>query len=144
MTAHDPVQETAMTQQAWPLDQIHVGQSLQVMLSSRALVLVEELFLALGPWSRLRGLLGYSPLLAFQGLLLRPCNGVHSFFMRFPIDVLFLDRGGQVVAMRPELRPWRMTPLFGEAYATLELAAGQIETTAVTVGDTVRFVTHGR
>jgi uncharacterized membrane protein (UPF0127 family) len=101
-------------------------------------VLVEELALALGPWTRLRGLLGQPPLRSGQGLLLRPCRGVHTCFMRYAIDALFLDEAGVVVELARGLRPWRLSPVVGGALATLELCAGAA--TATRRGDQLRFV----
>jgi len=118
---------------------IRPGQRLRVVNLTRGELLVEELELALGPWSRLRGLIGRPALAPRAGLLLRPCRGVHTWFMRAAIDVLFLDEAGRVVALRPELRPWRMTPLFGEACCTLELAPGAIAASGTATGDQLGF-----
>lgn len=112
---------------------------MQVFHQDRSAALVEELALALDPWRRLRGLLGRPPLKPGQGLLIRPCRGVHTWFMGYPIDVLFLDRRGLVVAMRPELRPWRMTALIGAAYCVLELPAGVATRARIAPGDALRF-----
>lgn len=73
--------------------------------------------------ARLVGLLGRRALPADQALLLVPCNNVHTFFMRFAIDVVFLDREGVVLAIVPRLAPWRIAAA-RRAYACLELAAG--------------------
>jgi uncharacterized membrane protein (UPF0127 family) len=121
------------------LREIEVGQALRVINETRGVELVSALALALGPISRLRGLLGRAPLAAEEGLLLRPCQAVHTFFMTYPIDVLFLDETGRVVGLRPELRPWRMTPFFGDALATLELASGRATATGTARGDRLRF-----
>lgn len=89
-------------------------------------VVVHSLEVADGPWSRFRGLQLRRGLPPGSGLLLVPCPSVHTFFMRFPIDVLLLDRQGVVVAVRRAVRPWRaVMPVHG-AYATLELPAGSV------------------
>jgi uncharacterized protein len=87
-------------------------------------VLLERCWIADRPWSRMRGLLGRSALDQGEGLLLKPCGSVHMFFMRFPIDVVFLDRELSVVSVRTELRPWRTAGARG-AKVSLELAAGE-------------------
>jgi len=87
-------------------------------------MLCERCTIADRPHSRLRGLLGRSELPAGEGLLLRPSPSIHTWFMRFPIDVLFLDRDLRVLAVRPQVRPWRMAGQKG-ARAVLELAAGE-------------------
>lgn len=73
--------------------------------------------------SRLAGLLAIAPLQAGEGLLLSPCASVHTAFMRYAIDVVFLDRAGMIKKIVPALKPWRMAACAG-AYQTLELAAG--------------------
>ena len=75
---------------------------------------------------RMRGLLGRRGLESGEGLLLKPAPSVHTFFMRFPIDAVFLDRDGSVLKVRSNLRPWRVAGARG-AHATLELAAGEAE-----------------
>ena len=83
--------------------------------------------------ARLRGLLGRSELRAGEGLLLRPTPSIHTWFMRFPIDAVFVDGELRVLAVRSDLRPWRMAGRRG-ARAVLELAAGEAERRGVRVG----------
>ncbi|MCA9667174.1 MAG: DUF192 domain-containing protein [Myxococcales bacterium] len=102
-------------------------------------LLADTVRLAVGPWTRFRGLMGLRDLPRGDAMLLRPCSGIHTFFMRFAIDALFLDRNGVVVDHAFELRPWRMVPLVGGAYATLELPAGTAKMLGVQRGDRVAF-----
>jgi uncharacterized membrane protein (UPF0127 family) len=74
-------------------------------------------------WPRFRGLQLRPRLEADEGLLLRPCGSVHTFFMRFPIDVVFLDDDLRVLSVRPGVRPWRAAAHRG-AKAVLELPEG--------------------
>ncbi len=87
-------------------------------------------------WQRLRGLLFRSPLAgdASEALLIVPCNSVHTVGMRYPLDVVFLDRGGTVVGCRERVGPWRGSAARG-ARATLELYAGGIARLAIVPGD---------
>lgn len=73
--------------------------------------------------SRLKGLLGKKGLAADEGLLLKPLSSVHTWFMRFPIDVVFLDHELRVLKVVSHLRPWRFAAARG-AQAALELPAG--------------------
>jgi uncharacterized membrane protein (UPF0127 family) len=82
----------------------------------------------------MRGLLGRKSLRSGEGLLLRPAPSVHTFFMRFPIDAVFLDRAGTVLKVRAELRPWRVAACRG-AHATLELPAGEASRRSIRLGD---------
>jgi uncharacterized membrane protein (UPF0127 family) len=71
-------------------------------------------------------------------MLLTPESSVHMLFMRFPIDVVFLDRDHKVVGLRHGLRPWRIAGERG-AYATLELPAGTAAATEIKEGDVLVF-----
>lgn len=85
---------------------------------------------------RFVGLMGRRSLTRGEGLLLRPTTSVHGFFMRFPIDVLFLDAAGTVVRAYTPLRPWRTTaPHIRGARQAVELPAGTIEASGTRVGD---------
>jgi uncharacterized protein len=81
--------------------------------------------LAERPLARMRGLLGRRELPAGEGLLLVPGGSVHTFCMRFAIDVVFLDRDDRIVGTRSGLRPWRIA--LARARKTLELAAGEVQ-----------------
>ena len=87
-------------------------------------VVVDECVVADSPVSRMKGLLGRSELRPGEGLLLRPASSIHTFFMRFPIDAVFLDKGLRVLRISDELRPWRAASRRG-AHAVLELPAGE-------------------
>ncbi len=76
--------------------------------------------------TRARGLLGNSALKPNQALLLRPCNAIHTFFMKQKIDVLFLDKSGKVHKIDTNLPAWKMSFCFS-AHAVLEIAAGQAQ-----------------
>ncbi len=74
--------------------------------------------------TRLLGLMFRRRLGVGEGLLIDPCKAIHTHFMRFPIDVLFLDAGGRVVLVIPAMRAWRQSPYVREARAVLEVPAG--------------------
>jgi len=84
--------------------------------------------------ARRRGLLGRDCLEASSALLLSPCNAVHTAFMRFAIDVVFVDRDGCVVRIVRNLTPWRIAGAW-RARRVIELAAGELATRDVRVGD---------
>jgi uncharacterized protein len=87
---------------------------------------------------RTKGLLGRSELGSDEGLLLRPANSVHTAFMRFPIDVVFLDRKLEVLDVRASVPPWRLAARRG-ARAALELGAGEASRRGIAVSDTLRL-----
>ncbi len=73
---------------------------------------------------RFMGLMGRSELPFGAGLHIVPCNSIHTFFMRIPIDVVFLDRELEVVEVLPAMPPWRMSRVYFGAHSVLELPAG--------------------
>jgi uncharacterized membrane protein (UPF0127 family) len=87
-------------------------------------VVCEHCLLAETWFTRLRGLLGRNGLAEGEGLLLRPASSIHTAFMRFTIDAVFVDRENRIVKVAAELRPWRMAACRGSR-AVLELPAGE-------------------
>jgi uncharacterized membrane protein (UPF0127 family) len=96
-------------------------------------VVCERCFLAEKLWTRMRGLLGRSQLEPGEGMLISRTGSVHTFFMRFPIDVVFLDADLVVVGIRAHLGAWRMALQRRAKYA-LELPSGEAERRGVAVG----------
>jgi uncharacterized membrane protein (UPF0127 family) len=94
--------------------------------------------------SRFRGLMFRDQLQEGHGLALRPCSSIHMFFMRFPLDVVFVDGDGAVVHVYHGLRPWRMSRIVRRAKAAIELPDGTLERAGVRVGDVVRLVSAER
>jgi uncharacterized protein len=94
--------------------------------------------LADSPLPRMRGLMGSPGLPAGEGLLLTPAPAIHTAFMRFPIDALFLDANMRVVEIVERLRPWRIASQ-RRARAVLELAAGECARRGVVVGDVLEL-----
>ena len=85
-------------------------------------VLASSVEAAVDSTSRRHGLLGRTGL-DDAALVIAPCNAVHTFFMRFPIDIVFVDRGGHVLRIVANVPAWRMSASW-RAFATIELAAG--------------------
>jgi uncharacterized protein len=85
-------------------------------------VLVSRLEAAFDSATRKKGLLGRDHLAPGSGLVIAPCGGVHTFFMRFPIDVVFVARDGRVVKVRHAVQPWRLA-LAVTAFCVIELPA---------------------
>ena len=96
-------------------------------------VVCERCLVATSPLKRMRGLLGRRQLPEGEGILLRPAGSIHTFFMRFPIDAVFLDQDQVVVRVEQDVRPWRAVGQ-RRAHAVLELAAGEAERRELRVG----------
>jgi uncharacterized protein len=88
------------------------------------------------PLRRMRGLLGRRSLPADEGILLRPAGSVHTAFMRFPIDVVFVDGDGHVLRVAEAVPPWRTAGARG-ANAVVELAAGAAAAAGLRAGQTL-------
>lgn len=89
--------------------------------------------------SRLKGLLGRESLPEGEGLHIVPCNSIHMFFMKFPIDVAFLDPEGRLVKSIHSIGPWRATRVYVDAHSALELPAGTLMRHGVQEGDQLLF-----
>lgn len=85
-------------------------------------------------WKQTIGLLGRGALEADSGLWLEPCNSVHTFGMRFPIDVLFLNRKGVALKTAHRIVPWRIAGLFFQARIVVELPSGILEAQNIVEG----------
>lgn len=97
-------------------------------------VVCDRCVVADSPVSRMKGLLGRSELRPGEGLLLRPASAIHTFFMRFPIDAVFLDRDWRIVGIADGVAPWRTAGRKG-AKAVLELPAGESARRGLRPGD---------
>jgi uncharacterized protein len=89
--------------------------------------------------SRFMGLMGRSGIAPGSGLLIVPCNSIHMFFMKFPIDIVFLDKGNKVVYIVEGIRPWKVSKLVRNAHSVLELPSGTVKTCLTEVGDKLEF-----
>ena len=89
--------------------------------------------------ARVRGLLGRRELAEGDGILIEPCSGVHTWFMRFPIDVAFLSHDGEVLRSIESMPPFRAAPHVRGAKSALELPAGTLARVGVETGDRLLF-----
>jgi uncharacterized membrane protein (UPF0127 family) len=104
----------------------------------RGTVLAERVTPATSFFARFRGLMGRAELPTGHGLLLDGDNSIHTFFMRFPIDVVFLDRQQRVVHLMHRVVPWRVSKIIWRARSVLELPPGTLATTDTRVGDLLK------
>jgi len=105
--------------------------------TTRDQILATTMEQATNPWTRARGLMGRRALPAGHALSLRPCGSVHTWGMRFTVDVIHLSRDGVVLRIVEDLRPWRFGPFVRGARWTIELPAGTIRETGTHVGDQI-------
>ena len=90
-------------------------------------------------FTRMKGLLGKKELPTGDALWIKPCFSVHTFFMKFPIDVLFLNKQNQVIAAISNLTPNRLSRLYPQSCSVLELPIGTIDASNTAIGDKIEI-----
>lgn len=114
---------------------MEIGALVQV---GEPVAVVAKVYRTTDAWERLRGLLGRKPLEPDEGLLIDPCGSVHTMFMRYPIDIVYLSRDYVVTRVVHALRPWRAS-VDPSAAMTLELGAGGARHAALEAGTALRW-----
>jgi len=99
-------------------------------------VVADTLLPAFDSASRRTGLLKHDSLDARTAMVIAPTNAVHTFFMRFPIDIAFVARDGRILKIAANVRPWRIAAAWG-GYAVVEMAAGSFERSRTAAADTL-------
>lgn len=115
---------------------------LQVRNLTSGTVLGTEVELAGSSRTRTKGLLGRRTLVPGEGLWIVPCEAVHTFFMQFAIDLVYLDRKNRVRKVRSAVRPWRISGCF-VAHSVLELPAGTAAAARTKKWDQIEFISDG-
>ena len=117
----------------------NLSGSYELRASTTGRVVAPRVELAITRASRRQGLLGRDGLDAGHALILAPCTSVHTFFMRFAIDVIFVRRDGEILKIRPDMTAWRLSGSFG-AYATVEMQSGAAARAGLKPGDRLELV----
>jgi len=106
----------------------------QLVNKANGSILANNVEIAADFVKRLRGLLGRPGLNEGEAMLLYPCSSIHTFFMNFPIDALFIDRNAIVLKTIENMKPNRISPVIKKSYMVVELPAGSLSSTGTTVG----------
>ena len=106
---------------------------------NKSCILADKIFLADKFLSRLMGLLSFKSLEKNQAMILRPANSIHTFFMRFPIDLLFVDKNNRIVKTVSCMRPFRATSICLKSQFVIELPAGTIDAKNTSIGDCLQI-----
>ena len=117
-----------------------MSATLRFLNGTRDTVVAERVREAKTFFSRLQGLLGTSSLPQGEGLLIRPCNSIHMFGMKYAIDCVFLDDSYQVVGLVENIAPGKMSKVFAKAKQCLELPAGAVASSSTQMGDVLTVV----
>ena len=108
---------------------------MKIINQTKKIVLAENANLADTPFKRIKGLIGRRSLRDGEALIIKPCNSIHTFFMNFPIDVIFVGKNHKIVKIISGLAPFRLSPIYlGSAYV-IELSAGTVSPESAVVGD---------
>lgn len=113
---------------------------MKIVNATKNTVLADSTLIANTPTKRIIGLLGRKEFKPGEALFIKPCNSIHTFFMRFAIDVLFVDKHNRVIKAISFLKPFRITPIYFKAEFTIELPAARIHSTQTQEGDTISFI----
>jgi len=126
----------AMVSRLWPRAAEAANVNIKVLNVTRQTQLADRAQLAGNGANRRKGLLGRDHLTCGEGLWIVPCEAVHTFWMRFSIDLVYLDRKQRIVKTRSHVRPWRLSACL-RAHSVIELPAGTIRDTQTMRGDTL-------
>jgi uncharacterized membrane protein (UPF0127 family) len=110
---------------------------MKIINKTKNTVLAEDAVVAGTVFRRLKGILGRKAFIKGEALIITPCNSIHTFFMRFPIDVLFVDKHNRVIKVVSSLAPGRLTPLYFMSAFVIELPAGTAQASFTSEGDTI-------
>lgn len=91
-------------------------------------------------WKRTIGVIGWKDFGAKGGLLLTNTNSIHTFFVRFPLDLVFLDNEMKILSLVENLKPFSFSPIVWRAKHVLEMPAGSIKKSSLKTGDSVDLV----
>lgn len=106
---------------------------------TKGTVLAENILLADSILKRIKGLLGKASFNKGQALIIKPCNSIHTFFMRFSIDVLFIDKNNKVIQALSGIKPFKLTRIYLQADYVIELPSGTIKDSLTSVGDQLSY-----
>jgi hypothetical protein len=110
---------------------------MRVINKTKNTILAERAILATNPFTRAKGLLGRRDFKGGEALIIKPGNSIHTFFMRFPIDVLFIDADNKIIGIKVCLKPWRVTAIYWQAKLVIELPSGMIQESLTQKGDEI-------
>jgi len=111
----------------------------KVINKTKNIVLAENASLADTALSRLVGLLGRSAIAPSEALIITHCRSIHMLFMKFPLDVIFVDKNNKVVGLVCNILPFRFSPYFFRAVAAIEIFPGTIARTQIQMKDEICF-----
>ncbi len=116
-----------------------MSRGIEIRNETKGRLLADRGELASSMRERMVGLLGRKELPEGHALIIDPCNSIHTFFMKFPIDVAFVDRSHRIVSVIEKMRPFRVSRIYPRARYVIELPSGVLERTETQRGDRVSW-----
>ncbi|MFA4889693.1 MAG: DUF192 domain-containing protein [Candidatus Omnitrophota bacterium] len=113
---------------------------MKIINQTKGEVIADKASVAKSLIDRTVGLLNRAKLMPGEGLIIQPCNSIHTFFMRFSIDVLFVDKDNRIIKIIPNFQPWRLSAVSWRSSYVIELPAGVIAATATADSDTLQII----
>lgn len=110
-----------------------------ILNDSNGKVIAEHVIYATNYWQRTIGLMGRKHLQKQSAFFIYPCKQIHTFFMRFSIDCVFIDENYQVVKLYESIKPWRICKKVPQAYGVIELPVGTIKNALIKERDLLHF-----
>jgi len=111
---------------------------MEFIVEKSGIKICSKVKLANDMFSRIKGLMFAKRMNGFDGIMIDPCNSIHTFFMRFDIDVIFLDSNNKIVKIIRSMKPWRMSLLYIKSKKVLELNGGDLDLN-IKEGDTLEI-----
>lgn len=112
---------------------------MRILNISKNMLLATQVELAQGLFSRTKGLLGKKEIPEGFALVIQPCKQIHTFFMQFPIDVLFLDRNQRVIKVIVAMPPFSISGIYFNSRLAIEMPAYTLSKSQTQVGDVIRL-----
>jgi hypothetical protein len=111
----------------------------RVINETNGQIVATRVTIAQDPRSRAVGLLSRDSLEPGEGLLIKPCSSIHTFFMKFPIDVIFLDKKYKILSIKRAIKPWRLSGVLQLGGSVLELMGGFLKDGTARPGDFIKL-----
>ena len=112
---------------------------MRILNTTQNKIIVDKVVVADSFLSRMIGLLNHKTLPSTEALLITHCQSIHMFFMRFPIDAIFVGKNNKVVGLVYNIKPFQLSPIFFKASFVIEVAVGVISKSKTALGDTLAF-----
>lgn len=113
---------------------------MEIINKNKHTLLAKDIVIANTPFKRMKGLLGKKDFKEGQALILKPCNSIHTFFLRFAIDVIFVDKHNKIIEAISCLKPFRLTRIYWLSALAIELPAGIILSSHTQEGDLLAII----